>query len=73
MNATSESPSLSSSGFDLTCFAEVEPAPRYAAQRTRAARVGGLSQRRLLNRARVVHHTHRRMEESAEREALFPE
>ena len=43
--------------------AESEPAPRYALQRTLAAR-RGLATRLLLNRARSEGEAHRRLEES---------
>lgn len=45
--------------------------PRYALQRSRAARRGHLPSRLLLNRARSEGEAHRRLEESAETENPF--
>lgn len=47
-----------------------EETPRYAVQRTLAAR-RGLPTRLLLNRARSEGEAHRRLEESAERDSPF--
>ena len=47
------------------------PAPRYALQRSRAARRGHLPSRLLLNRARSEGEAHRRLEESTEGESPF--
>lgn len=48
---------------------EDEERPRFAAQRIKAARLGNLPERLLLNRARFEGEAHRRAE-SAEQEAL---
>lgn len=48
-----------------------EDAPRYALQRSRAARRGHLPSRLLLNRARSEGEAHRRLEESTETETPF--
>lgn len=45
--------------------------PRYALQRSRAARRGHLPSRLLLNRARSEGEAHRRLEESTEGETPF--
>jgi len=47
------------------------PTPRYALQRSRAARRGHLPSRLLLNRARSEGEAHRRLEESTEGESPF--
>lgn len=51
-------------------FGQSEPAPRYALQRTLAAR-RGLATRLLLNRARSEGEAHRRLEESGDGESPF--
>jgi hypothetical protein len=48
-----------------------EDTPRYALQRSRAARRGHLPSRLLLNRARSEGEAHRRLEESTETDAPF--
>lgn len=52
-------------------YAAAEDTPRYALQRSRAARRGHLPSRLLLNRARSEGEAHRRLEESTESETPF--